>query len=127
MRQVVRTGQAPLPAGPYSQAVIAGEFVYVAGQGPTNPVTGKKVDGGVQAETEQVLKNVQAILEAAGTSMENVVKVNVYLSDRNDFRAMNEVYQRYFSADPPARTTVQALPPVDIAVEIDCVAVLPRD
>ena len=125
MRQVVRTDRAPLPAGPYSQAVVAGGFVYVAGQGPTDPATGRKVEGGVGAETEQVLKNIQAILEAAGTSMANVVKVNVYLSDRNDFRAMNEVYQRFFTSDPPARTTVQALPPVDIAVEIDCVAVLP--
>ena len=126
MRQVVRTGKAPLPAGPYSQAVVAGGFVYVAGQGPTDPATGKRVTGGVQAETEQVLKNIQAILEAAGTSMANVVKVNVYLSDRNDFAAMNEIYQRFFSSDPPARTTVQALPPVEIAVEIDCVACLPQ-
>src|SRR3954451_13317836 len=75
MRQVVRTDQAPLPAGPYSQAVIAGDFVYVAGQAPTDRATGKKVEGGVKAEPEQVLKNVQAILEAAGTSRENLVKV----------------------------------------------------
>src|SRR5437763_7294505 len=100
MRQTVRTDRAPLPAGPYSQAVIAGEFVYVAGQGPTDPATGRKVEGGVQAETQQVLKNIQSILEAAGTSMENVVKVNVYLADRNDFRAMNEVYERFFSSEP---------------------------
>jgi 2-iminobutanoate/2-iminopropanoate deaminase len=125
MRRTVRTDHAPLPVGPYSQAVVAGNFVYVAGQGPTDPATGKKVEGGVQAETEQVLKNVQAILEAAGTSLANVVKVNVYLADRADFRAMNEVYGRFFPTDPPARTTVQALPPVDIAVEIDCVACLP--
>jgi 2-iminobutanoate/2-iminopropanoate deaminase len=125
MRRVVRTDNAPLPVGPYSQAVVAGDFVYVAGQGPTDPATGRKVEGGVQAETEQVLKNIQAILEAAGTSLGNVVKVNVYLADRGDFRAMNEVYARFFPAEPPARTTVQALPPVDIAVEIDCVAYVP--
>jgi 2-iminobutanoate/2-iminopropanoate deaminase len=125
MRRVVRTDNAPLPVGPYSQAVVAGDFVYVAGQGPTDPATGRKVEGGVQAETEQVLKNVQAILEAAGTSLANVVKVNVYLADRADFRAMNEVYARFFPNEPPARTTVQALPPVDIAVEIDCVAYVP--
>ena len=105
---------------------VAGDFVYVAGQGPTDPATGKKVEGGVQAETEQVLKNIQAILEGAGTSLDNCVKVNVYLADRADFRAMNEVYARFFPHEPPARTTVQALPPVDIAVEIDCVAYLPR-
>jgi len=124
MRQVVRTDRAPLPVGPYSQAVIADGFVYVAGQGPTDPATGRKVAGDVQAETEQVLKNIQAILEAAGTSLANCVKMNVYLADRADFRAMNEVYARFFPQDPPARTTVQALPPVEIAVEIDCVAVL---
>src|SRR5438128_443058 len=127
MRRVVRTDNAPLPVGPYSQAVVAGDFVYVAGQGPTDPATGRKVEGGVQAETEQVLKNIQAILEAAGSSLANVVKVNVYLSDRADFKAMNEVYARFFPSEPPARTTVQALPPVDIAVEIDCVAYRPRD
>jgi 2-iminobutanoate/2-iminopropanoate deaminase len=125
MRRTVRTDRAPLPVGPYSQAVVAGGFVYVAGQGPTDPATGRKVEGDVQAETEQVLKNVQAILEAAGSSLAHVVKVNVYLADRADFRAMNEVYARFFPGDPPARTTVQALPPVDIAVEIDCVALLP--
>ena len=70
MRRVVRTDNAPLPVGPYSQAVVAGDFVYVAGQGPTDPATGRKVEGGVQAETEQVLKNIQAILEAAGSSLE---------------------------------------------------------
>lgn len=127
MRKSVRTEKAPVPAGPYSQAVIAGDFIYVAGQGPTDPATGKKVEGGVAAETEQVLKNVQAILEAAGASLADVVKTNVYLMDRADFRAMNEVYQRFFPAEPPARTTVQALPPVDIAVEIDCVAYRPRE
>lgn len=127
MRSVVRTDRAPQPVGPYSQAIVAGDFVYVAGQGPTDPETGRRVPGGVQAETEQVLENIQAILEAAGTSLANVVKVNVYLSDRADFKAMNEVYARFFPSEPPARTTVQALPPVDIAVEIDCVAYRPRD
>jgi 2-iminobutanoate/2-iminopropanoate deaminase len=126
MRQVVRTDRAPQPVGPYSQAIIAGEFVYVAGQGPADPATGRKVPGGVGPETEQVLKNIQAILEAAGTSMANVVKVNVYLQDVAEFCAMNEVYARFFPQNPPARTTVQAMPPVDIRVEIDCVAYRPR-
>jgi 2-iminobutanoate/2-iminopropanoate deaminase len=126
MKQIVRTDNAPQPVGPYSQAVIAGDFVYVAGQGPADPVTGKKVEGGITAETEQVLKNVQAILEAAGCSLREVVKTNVYLSHSGDFRAMNEVYGRFFTEEPPARTTVQASPPVPILVEIDCVAYKPR-
>ena len=125
MRQVVVSEKLPKPAGPYSPAVIAGDFVYVSGQGPSDPATGQMVRESVQAETRQVLKNIQAILEAAGTSLENVVKCNVYLTDRGDFAAMNEVYQEFFPNDPPARTTVQALPPVDIRVEIDCVAYRP--
>jgi 2-iminobutanoate/2-iminopropanoate deaminase len=126
MKQIVRTDKAPQPVGPYSQAVVAGDFVYVAGQGPTDPATGRRVEGGVAAETEQVLKNVQAILEAAGCTLRDVVKVNVYLSHSGDFKAMNEVYARFFNEEPPARTTVQASPPVPILVEIDCVAVRPR-
>src|SRR5262245_45591438 len=101
MRQVVQTDRAPRPVGPYSQAIIAGEFVYVAGQGPADPATGRKVPGGVGPETEQVLKNIQAILEAAGTNMANVVKVNVYLKDITEFGAMNEVYKSFFPSDTP--------------------------
>src|SRR5262245_6888591 len=126
MKKVVRTDKAPQPVGPYSQGIIAGDFVYVAGQGPTNPATGQKAEGGITAETEQVLKNIQAILAAAGCSMRDVVKVNVYLSHPGDFKAMNEVYARYFSEEPPARTTVQASTPIPILVEIDCVAYKPR-
>ena len=125
MRKTVRTEKAPVPVGPYSQAVVANGFVYVAGQGPADPATGKWPDD-VAAQTEQTLKNIQAILEAAGTSLAHVVKTNVYLADRRDFAAMNEVYRRFFPENPPARTTVQALPPVDIKVEIDVVAVLPE-
>ncbi len=127
MRKVVVTDRAPKPVGPYSQAIIAGDFVYVAGQGPMDVTTGRLVTDSVQAETRQVLRNIQAILEAAGTSLRNVVKCNVYLADRRDFAAMNEVYREFFPTDPPARTTVQAHPPVDIRVEIDCVAYLPRE
>jgi len=125
MRQVVISEKLPKPAGPYSPAVIAGEFVYVSGQGPSDPATGQYVTESVQAETRQVLKNIQAILEAAGTTMANVVKCNVYLADRRDFAAMNEVYREFFPSEPPARTTVEAHPPVDIRVEIDCVAYRP--
>jgi 2-iminobutanoate/2-iminopropanoate deaminase len=126
MKQIIRTDRAPQPVGPYSQAVRAGDFVYVAGQGPADPTTGRKVEGGIVAETEQVLKNIQAILEAAGCSMRDVVKTNVYLLHTGDFKAMNEVYARYFGEESPARTTVQATPPVPILVEIDCVAYKPR-
>ncbi len=122
MRRVVRTDRAPQPVGPYSQAIVAGGFVYVAGQGPTDVSTGQIPAGGVPEQTEQVLKNIQAILEAAGASLADVVKCNVYLADRRDFGAMNEVYKRFFPSEPPARTTVEAHPPVEIAVELDCVA-----
>lgn len=125
MRKVVLTDRAPKPVGPYSQGIIAGDFVYVAGQGPTDVATGKMVLDSVQDETRQVLRNVQAILEAAGTSLENVVKCNVYLADRHDFAAMNEAYRGFFPTDPPARTTVEAHPPAEIRVEIDCVAYIP--
>ncbi|HTE18455.1 MAG TPA: Rid family detoxifying hydrolase [Armatimonadota bacterium] len=126
MRQVVSSDNLPKPAGPYSPGIIAGDFVYVSGQGPSDPATGQMVTDSVQAETRQVLRNVQAILEAAGTSLANVVKCNVYLADRRDFAAMNEAYREFFPSEPPARTTVEAHPPVDIRVEIDCVAYIPR-
>ena len=126
MRRVVITDRAPKPVGPYSQAIVAGDFVYVAGQGPMDVRAGKMVLDSVQAETRQVLNNIQAILEAAGASMADVIKCNVYLADRRDFAAMNEVYAEFFPSEPPARTTVESHPPVDIRVEIDCVAYLPR-
>ena len=122
MKRVVVPANAPKPAGPYSPAVVAGGFVYVSGQGPTDPATGQKVHGNVKDETRQVLKNIQTILTAAGASMADVIKCNVYLADRHDFSEMNEVYREFFPQDPPARTTVQAHPPVEIKVEIDCVA-----
>ena len=126
MKQAVFPDNAPTPSGPYSPAIIAGDFIYVSGQGPKDPATGKYVDESVQAETRQVLRNIQVILEAAGATMANVVKCNVYLADRSDFAAMNEAYQEFFPSEPPARTTVEAHPPVEIRVEIDCVAYLPR-
>ena len=125
-REVIHTDKAPAPIGPYSQAIRSGDTVYVSGQGGLVPETMQLVGPTVAAQTEQTLKNIQAILEAAGTSLAHVVKTNVYLADRRDFAAMNEVYRRFFPENPPARTTVQALPPVDIKVEIDVVAVLPE-
>lgn len=123
MRNAVLTEQAPKPLGPYSQAIIDGDFIFVAGQGCTNPATGKLERGDVRSETKQVFANIEAILQAAGSSLAEVVKCNVYLRDINDFAAMNEVYATYFTAPFPARTTIQAgALPGGIAVEIECIA-----
>ena len=123
MRKAILTEQAPKPLGPYSQAIIEGDFIFVAGQGCTNPLTGKLERGDVRSETKQVFANLEAILQAAGASLEDVVKCNVYLRDINDFAAMNEVYEGVFTAPFPARTTIQAgALPGGIAVEIECIA-----
>lgn len=123
MRHAIVTEKAPKPMGPYSQAIIEGDFIFVAGQGPINPQTGKRELGDVRSETKRVFENLQAILQAAGSSLDHVVKCNVYLRDINDFAAMNEVYQTYFSGPFPARTTIQAgALPGGIAVEIECIA-----
>ena len=123
MRKAVSTAKAPKPQGPYSQAIVEGDFVFVAGQGPINPGTGSRELGDVRSETKRVFENMRAILEASGSSLEHVVKCNVYLRDINDFAAMNEVYQTFFSAPFPARTTIQAgALPGGIAVEIECIA-----
>ncbi len=126
-RQVVLTDKAPKPIGPYSQAIIANGFVYLAGQGPIDPAVGKIVEGGIVEQTAQVLKNLSAILEAAGTSLDQVVKTTVYLHAIGDFALMNKVYAEYFKGpNPPARTTVGDLDlPLGIQVEIEAVAVLP--
>jgi 2-iminobutanoate/2-iminopropanoate deaminase len=123
MRNAILTEKAPKPIGPYSQAVIEGDFIFVAGQGPINPGTGGLELGNVRLETKRVFENLRAVLEAAGSSLDHVVKCNVYLRDINDFTAMNEVYATYFTAPFPARTTIQAgALPGGIAVEIECIA-----
>ena len=123
MRKAVQTDQAPQPKGPYSQAIIDGDFIFVAGQGPTNPATGKLELGDARAETKRVFENIRAILQAAGASLDDVVKCNVYLRDINDFAAMNGVYETFFTKPYPARTTIQAgALPGGIAVEIECIA-----
>ena len=123
MRNAVRTAQAPQPMGPYSQAIVEGDFIFVAGQGPINPVTGSLELGDARSETKRVFENIRAILQAAGSSLDHVMKCNVYLRDINDFAAMNQVYQTFFSAPYPARTTIQAAAlPGGIAVEIECIA-----
>ena len=123
MRKPVVTEKAPQPIGPYSQGIIEGDFIFVSGQGPINPGTGRLELGDARAETKRVFENLRAILQAAGSSLDDVVKCNVYLRDINDFAAMNEVYEGVFSAPFPARTTIQAgALPGGIAVEIECIA-----
>lgn len=123
MRNAIQTDRGPKPVGPYSQAVVEGDFIFVAGQGPIHPGTGSLELGDARSETKRVFENIQAILEAAGSSLDHVVKCNVYLRDINDFAAMNEVYGTYFTKPFPARTTIQAgALPGGIAVEIECVA-----
>jgi len=124
VREIVATEAAPQAIGPYSQAVVVGDFVFTSGQIPIDPQTGVFVEGGIAEQTEQVLRNLAEVLRAAGTSLEAVVKTTVFLADMDDFAAMNEVYGRYFSNEPPARSTVQAARlPRDARVEIDAVAI----
>ncbi len=125
MKETISTEEAPGAIGPYSQAVKAGNLVFCSGQIPIDPTTGEFVSGNVAEQTHQVLKNLSAVLEAAGTDLNNVVKTTVFLADMNDFAAMNEVYAEFFNQNKPARATVQAARlPRDARVEIDCIAVL---
>ena len=122
-KEVISAPQAPAAIGPYSQAVRCGPFIFVSGQIPVNPATGRVVEGDIAAQTERVLKNLAVILEAAGSSLAQVVKTTVYLNDLDEFAKMNEVYGRYFAERPPARATVQVSRlPRDVAVEIEVVA-----
>lgn len=121
MRKVVKSKNAPRPRGPYSPAIVANGFVFVAGQAAINPKTDEFELGNVGDETRRTLENIKAILESAGSSMKDVVRVGVFLSDMKNFAAMNEVYAEYFPKDPPARTTVGVSLP-KIKVEIDCIA-----
>ena len=123
MRETVKTGNAPAAIGPYSQAVRSGGFLFCSGQIPLEPATGKIVEGGIEAQTERVLRNLEAVLAAGGASLARVVKTTVYLADLADFPRMNEVYGRFFSNQPPARATVQvAKLPAGALLEIDAIA-----
>lgn len=125
MKEIISTENAPGAIGPYSQAVKAGNMVFCSGQIPIDPQTGEFVSNEIGAQTEQVLKNLSAVLKAAGTGFNSVVKTTVFLIDMNDFAAMNEVYAKYFSENNPARATVQAARlPRDARVEIECIAVI---
>ena len=125
MRRTASTEQAPKAIGPYSQAVISNGVAYLSGQIPLDPATNQLVDGDIAAQTERVILNLKAVLEASGASLESVVKTTVFLKDMGDFPKMNEVYGRFFATNPPARSTVQAARlPRDVSVEIDAIAVV---
>ena len=126
-REPVKTSSAPAALGPYSQAIKVGEFVYTSGQIAIDPATGEFIGGGIAEQTERVLKNVAAVLEAAGSGLDQVVKTLVFLADMDDFTAMNEIYGKFFTGAPPARSTVQAARlPKDARVEIEAVALVTK-
>lgn len=125
MKEIISTENAPGAIGPYSQAVKTGNLVFCSGQIPIDPATGEFVSQDVAEQTHQVLKNLIAVLEAAGTDLSNVVKTTVFLADMNDFTVVNNIYAEYFNENKPARATVQAARlPRDARVEIDCIAVI---
>jgi 2-iminobutanoate/2-iminopropanoate deaminase len=123
VKHIVQTDKAPQAIGPYSQAFKAGGFVFASGQIPIDPATGEFVSGGIAEQTEQVMKNLKAVLEAAASGLDRVVKTTVFLADMSEFAAMNEVYGKFFGNDPPARATIQAARlPRDARVEIEAIA-----
>ncbi len=123
MREVIATKEAPQAIGPYSQAIKANGFVFISGQICIDPATGQLISGDVAAQTERVFKNLSAVLAAAGSGLDRVVRTTVFLKSMNDFATMNEVYARFFKAAPPARSTVEAARlPKDVLVEIDVIA-----
>ncbi|CUU04355.1 endoribonuclease L-PSP [Candidatus Thermokryptus mobilis] len=124
-KRIIYTEKAPKPIGPYSQAVIAGNLIFTAGQIPIDPTTNQVVQGDIKEQTRRVLENLRAILEAVGSTFDDVVKVTIYMKDLNEFSAMNEVYSEYFKNSPPARTTVEVSRlPRDVKIEIDLIAIV---
>ena len=123
MKEIITSEKGPKPAGPYSPAVKLNELVFLSGQIGADPQTGELISGPIQAQTARVLDNLQLVLEGAGLSLQDVIRTTVYLKDMNDFAAMNEAYGRYFSTNPPARTTIEvARLPRDARIEIDAIA-----
>jgi 2-iminobutanoate/2-iminopropanoate deaminase len=123
MKKIISTDRAPKAIGPYSQAVVSSGFAFLSGQIPLDPATNQLIEGDVAAQTERVLENLKAVLEACGSSLAKVVKTTVFLKDMGEFARMNEVYSRYFPESPPARATVEAARlPRDVRVEIECIA-----
>ena len=124
-REIISTSHAPAAVGPYSQAVRIGDFIFSAGQIPLVPETGQLIEGGIEAQTRQVMENLAKVLEAAGTGLENVVKTTIFVTNLGDFGAINEVYGSFFGSNPPARSTVQvAALPLGANIEIEVVAII---
>lgn len=122
-KEIVKSPNAPQPIGPYSQGTMAAGFLFVSGQGAVDPKVGQLVSGDIETQTRQVLTNIKNIVEAAGLSMRDVVKVSIFLKNMDDFKRMNEVYRSFFAEAPPARTTVEAkLPLPNMLIEIDAIA-----
>jgi 2-iminobutanoate/2-iminopropanoate deaminase len=125
VKEIIQTEEAPQAIGPYSQAIRANGLVFASGQIPINPETGQFVAGGIAEQTEQAIKNLSRVLEAAGSALNKVVKTTVFLADMGEFAAMNEVYGRFFKEEPPARATVEAARlPRDARVEIEAIALV---
>jgi 2-iminobutanoate/2-iminopropanoate deaminase len=125
MKNIISTDRAPKAIGPYSQAVVANGFAFLSGQIPLDPATNQLIEGDIAQQTERVIENLAAVLEACGSSLGQVVKTTVFLKDMAEFSKMNEVYGRYFLHNPPARATVEAARlPRDVRVEIDCIALV---
>lgn len=126
MKKVISTHKAPAAIGPYSQAIVCDNLVFASGQIPIDPVTGKIVYGGIEAQATQVFENIKAVMEAAGTSLENIVKTTCFLSDMDNFALVNRIYSKYFGEDnPPARSAVQVSRlPKEVMIEIEVIAVI---
>jgi 2-iminobutanoate/2-iminopropanoate deaminase len=128
VKRRIQTADAPQAIGPYSQAIKAGGLIFVSGQIPIDPQAGKFVEGGIAEQTDQVLKNLEAVLKAAGSGLDRVVKTTVFLASMDEFAAMNDVYGKFFDEDAPARATVQAARlPRDARVEIEAIALAGKD
>jgi len=124
MKEIITSHKGPKAAGPYSTAVRQNGFIFLSGQIPLDPVTGELVSGSIEAQTERVLENLQVVLESAGATLADVIKTTVFLKHMGDFARMNEAYAKYFSTDPPARSTIEvARLPRDVSVEIEAIAV----
>jgi 2-iminobutanoate/2-iminopropanoate deaminase len=125
MKKIVATDKAPKAIGPYSQAIVHNGLAYLSGQIPLDPATGQLVEGDIAVQTARVLENLKAVLEACGSGLDRVVKTTVFIQDMREFATMNDIYGKYFSQEPPARSTVQAARlPRDVRVEIDAIAIV---
>ncbi len=124
MKRVIKTDKAPKPIGPYSQGILVGKLLFISGQIPVVPETGELIKGDIERETEQILKNIKAIVEETGGGMDNIVKTTIYITDVGNFSKVNETYGKFFQKEPPARATVVSNLPKGVDIEIEAIAVL---